>query len=261
MKPTFENNVGIKLTAKKINGIRGYPPMFHTHCELICVCDGSVRVMIDGVRRELTKGEAAVVFPYAVHSYDPSDNAEAYMLLFNPDTAGVFETELMSKRPAEPFFNVTSELFFLVERLSRLCADEKCEKQTLSYLASVVGEALLKLELVNADGPTTNMVKPILKYCSEHFTDPDISIKSLADSLYISRSYVSKVFSEKLGYSFREYLNVLRIDKAKKLLTNTDMKIVEIMLDCGYKNQSSFNRIFSDRFGISPKEYREKNKI
>ena len=261
MKPTFENNVGIKLTAKEIHGFRGYPPMFHTHCELICLIEGSMKMMVDGIRRELTAGEFAVVFPYEVHSYEPSVDAVAYMVLFTPDTAGIFEPDLMSKKPIMPFFSDSSEILSLVKRLSLLCSDTRCEKQTLTYLSAVVGEILLKLELIDSDVPAANMVKPILKYCSEHYTDSDISIKSLADSLYISRSYVSKVFSAKLGYGFREYINGLRLERAKKMLTHTDMKIVEIMLDCGYKNQSSFNRVFSEHFGTSPREYREMKKI
>lgn len=260
MKPTFENKVGIKLTAKEIRGFRGYPPMFHTHCELICMLDGKMKMMVGGVRRELSKGEFAIVFPYEVHSYEPSASAVAYMVLFTPDTAGAFEAELMSKKPVTPFFSDSTEILELVKRLSILCTDERCEKQTLTYLSAVIGEVILKVELTASDGPSANMVKPILKYCSEHFTDSDISIKSLSDALYISRSYASKVFSEKLGYSFREYINGLRLEKAKKLLAHTDMKIVEIMLDCGYKNQSSFNRVFYGHFGTSPREYREKNK-
>ena len=259
MKPTFENNAGIKLTAKEIRGFRGYPPMFHTHCELIIMIDGKMKMMVNGIRRELTSNDAVIVFPYEVHSYESSDEAVAYMVLFTPDMAGIFEGELMNKKPAEPFFENSAELFSLVKRLSELARDKGCGKQCRSYLEAALGEVLMTVKLTDAEGPDANMVKPILKYCSENYTDSNISIKSIADALYISRSYVSKVFSEKLGYGFRDYINTLRLDRAKKLLAHSDMKIIEIMLDCGYKNQSSFNRVFSESFGVSPREYRAKN--
>lgn len=58
-----------------------------------------------------------------------------------------------------------------------------------------------------------------------------------------------------LGMPFRKYINMLRISEAKKLLENTNIRIVDITLECGYKNQSSFNRIVYEENGCSPKEY------
>ena len=129
-------------------------------------------------------------------------------------------------------------------------------KTAAAYISSVIGELLCMMPLCDVESLSENMIKPILLYCSEHFTDEDISIKKIADELYISQSYVSKVFSMKLKYGFREYINELRIGKAKKMLSKTDMKIVDVMLESGFRNQSSFNRIFSEICGISPREYR-----
>ena len=104
------------------------------------------------------------------------------------------------------------------------------------------------------------MTNEIIDVGVHHFTDEDISIKKIADELYISSSYVSKVFSCKLKYNFREYINELRIRRAKKLLSSTDRRIIDVMLDCGFKNQSSFNRVFSEHTGVSPSEYRRMKK-
>ena len=72
------------------------------------------------------------------------------------------------------------------------------------------------------------------------------------------RSYVSKIFSDKLRYGFREYINSLRINKARALLAESSLPISEIMYACGFSNQSSFNRVFQEFCGCTPREYKNR---
>ena len=127
----------------------------------------------------------------------------------------------------------------------------------IAYLSSIIGEILIDMPLVDNDIETPDVSKKILTYCSEHFADEDISIKTLTEALYISPSYVSKVFSRTIKCKFREYINILKVNRAKRLLKKKEMKMVGIMMACGFKNQSTFNRIFLDIVGVTPREYRK----
>ena len=258
MRAVFQKSDGIGILAKRIKNFKGFPPMFHSHMELICVLSGEINVTVDGHSHTLTAGETSVLFPYVVHSYEHSPDAEVYIILFEARMASIFESELSTQKPIYPYLSDSSPILPLIARITELMQgdDQSRFKAACAYLQAVVGELLTSLPLCHTESVTENMTKPILLYCSEHFADEDISIKKIASDLYISQSYVSKVFSTKLKYSFREYINELRISKAKELLRKTDMKIVNVMLECGFKNQSSFNRIFSEICGISPKEYR-----
>ena len=260
MKAVFQKTDDFGLTAKRIKNFKGFPPMFHSHLELIYVISGEISMNIDGHSHVLKEGELSVLFPYVVHSYENSPDAEIYMMLFEPRLVGVFEEELGSQKPAFPFYTDARPLEPLFKRIAELAAlgDPVSFKTACSYLQSAVGELLAAMPLCEVEAVAENMTKPILLYCSEHFADEDISIKKIADSLYISQSYVSKVFSSKLKYGFREYVNELRISRAKELLKKTDMRIVNIMLECGFRNQSSFNRIFGEICGVSPREYRNR---
>ena len=213
---------------------------------------------IDGQSHTLKSGEMSVLFPYLVHSYENALKADTLLILFEPKTVGAFETELLSKKPRCPYLADADRFLPLLSRIIELVGREDTVgyRTACSYLQAMVGELLDTIPLCDVETVTENMTKPILFYCSEHFANEDISIKKIADGLYISPSYVSKVFSSKLKYGFREYINELRISRAKELLSETDMKIVNIMLECGFKNQSSFNRIFSDICGMSPRDYR-----
>ena len=126
----------------------------------------------------------------------------------------------------------------------------------MGYINAVIGEFLETTPMEEADNTSEDAVAKILSYCAEHCTE-NITINSVAESLYLSPGYVSKIFSQKLKYGFREYINALRINMAKSLLKNPEKRITDVMLACGFVNQSSFNRVFRDICGVSPKDFRK----
>ncbi|SDE02489.1 Helix-turn-helix domain-containing protein [Paenibacillus sp. UNCCL117] len=84
----------------------------------------------------------------------------------------------------------------------------------------------------------------------------DISLDALADKLNISRSYLSRYFKEKTGENFVDYVNSVRIEKAKKLLLQPDIRILDAAQLVGYQNANSFNRMFKKFTGSTPSEFR-----
>lgn len=78
---------------------------------------------------------------------------------------------------------------------------------------------------------------------------------------YLNRSYLSHIFKEKTGQKFVDYLNEVRIDKAKDLLATSDRKMYQIAKSVGYDNPKYFFRIFKKFEGITPEQYREQQHI
>jgi YesN/AraC family two-component response regulator len=165
---------------------------------------------------------------------------------------------LYENKPKDPFIKNVLPYIPTIKRICELNHSKNKDviKGAHGYLNGVIAEILSSLELEKNEQIENDISKRVLEYCSEHFTEK-ITVRSVSEALFISQSYVSKVFSKKLCYSFREYINLLRIDKAKHLLETTDEKILDIMLDVGFDNQSSFNRVFLDLVGVSPKEYKK----
>lgn len=253
------NGVFEKKTPSLLQGIRfisfhGYPPMFHTHAELIYVSRGSIQTTVDGENHTLSAGELCVLFPYLTHTYGASPEAEGLILLFDPGVTA-FTNTLLTKRPTHHY----TDGRFLAPLLDRAVTMLKNEnpKTATGYLNAILGELLEVLPLEDAPDATGNMAIRVLEYCADHFQRP-ITLKTVADALFISQSYVSKIFSHKLRYSFREYINALRIDQAKRLLQETDQPITDVIFACGFNNQSSFNRVFRKLCGVSPKDYKKK---
>lgn len=79
----------------------------------------------------------------------------------------------------------------------------------------------------------------------------------IASLFYLNRSYLSQLFHQKTGEKFIDYLNGIRIEKAKNLLKNTDKKMYQIAKTVGYDNTKYFFRIFKKKTGISPQAWRE----
>ena len=257
MEGIFEKN-DLKFLIRQIKDFWGYAPMFHSHVEVIYVISGCIPMTISGRKHTLSAGELSIAFPYAVHSYTSAPDAEAIILMFDPSVAGPFEKKLLSRWPRVPYVTDGGSIAMLLQKLLH-CAKvegEDARELAMAYLQVVIGEVLLALDLVGTEGTDISTIQKILIYCSQHYTE-DITLKMISQSIYVSQSAITKTFSNKLGCSFRDYINRLRISKAKYELENTDRKITDIMNDCGFQNQSSFNRVFLQITGTSPSQCRK----
>jgi len=96
-----------------------------------------------------------------------------------------------------------------------------------------------------------------IQYIQEHYTEK-VTLDEVAREVYLSSAYFSKIFKEEMKISFKNYLNSLRIDKSKVLLSNSDIQLIEIAGMVGYEDQSYFSKVFKKLTGISPGKYRER---
>ena len=103
------------------------------------------------------------------------------------------------------------------------------------------------------------LINKINLYVENNFYQ-NITLSYLAVVFFISPNYLSTIFNEKNGVSLKDYINKLRIKKAKKYLEETDMKISEISKLVGYSQLSYFGSIFNKLEGCTPNEFRGKAK-
>lgn len=109
------------------------------------------------------------------------------------------------------------------------------------------------------DEKKDDYVTRAVKYISENY-QKDITIKTVSDKLFISESYLSRLFRIEVSQTFGDYLTYYRIKKACQLLREPEGKIYEIAGAIGYKDQRYFSIIFKKLVGVTPKEFREKLK-
>lgn len=102
------------------------------------------------------------------------------------------------------------------------------------------------------------MLRQIQKYILEHYHEP-ITLNTLSHTFHLSYSYLSAYFNEASPQSFNEFLNEIRINKAKEFLTHTQLSILEISERVGYTDQSYFSKVFKKTTGFSPSQYKKLN--
>jgi len=100
------------------------------------------------------------------------------------------------------------------------------------------------------------LIETAKKYIQEHYAT-NMQLQHLADFLYIHPNYLSKLFKEKTGVNFIDYLTRVRIEKSKVLMKDVNLKIYEIALMTGFSNAKYFSSTFKAIVGLSPREYKD----
>jgi two-component system, response regulator YesN len=126
-------------------------------------------------------------------------------------------------------------------------------KGELLELARMIAE---KVSETRHSSNGTAIVENVRQYMDRHYAN-EISLTSLADQFHINSAYLSEMFKELIGQNFSDYLVNLRMDKARSLLIDGQLKIIEIAHLVGYSNSGYFSTVFKKRFGQKPLDYRK----
>ncbi len=103
----------------------------------------------------------------------------------------------------------------------------------------------------------SDAVRQSINIINSQYSDNELSLQSVADSLFVSSSYLSRIFLRETGENFSTYLTRKRINEAKSMLENSNMKMYMIAQKVGYTSQHYFSNIFKKTMGISPADYRK----
>lgn len=99
------------------------------------------------------------------------------------------------------------------------------------------------------------IIENVRKYINEHYSE-DINLNKLSKVAFVNPSYLSKLFKEKTGENFIDYLTKVRIEKSIKLLSDPSLRLYDISEMVGYESARHFSKVFKDFMGMNPKDYR-----
>ena len=102
------------------------------------------------------------------------------------------------------------------------------------------------------------LIQKIQNYLNQNYMDSSLSLSKISEEFHISENYFSFLFKKEVSENFSVYLEKLRMAKAKELVLESSVSISELYQYTGYNNAASFRRAFKKKFGVSPKEMREK---
>ena len=108
----------------------------------------------------------------------------------------------------------------------------------------------------NTKGLAPSKLRPTIDYIQSNLATK-LSLEAIAKQVGMSRYYFSTQFKQAMGISPHQYINQQRIDRARRLLKQTERSLVDISMDCGFASQSHFNKVFRQYVNTTPKKYRE----
>ncbi|MDF2650675.1 MAG: AraC family transcriptional regulator, partial [Paenibacillus sp.] len=137
--------------------------------------------------------------------------------------------------------NLYQELNYSVDKLSDILTDCHNVSQLEQFLEQLLSHSA---DLIKQTKEARDVITSFVYEYFENNYSEDISLDSVAEKMNITGGYLSSYFKEKTGKNFIDYLNEVRINKAKEILLQSNMKIQDIALRVGYQNMNSFNRMF-----------------
>lgn len=212
--------------------------------------------------QSLKEGSMFLLFPGEWHNYkpDPSSGWDEYWIGFkginidNRVDNGFFNKQ-------KPLFNagISEEIVQLYNQAIQIASEQKAGFQQM--LAGIVNHLLgLAYSLDKNDlfghSQLHNQIAKAKIIMLEHIAT-ELKPEVIADKLNMSYSRFRKIFKEYTGFAPSQYMQELKIQKIKELLTNTNLTVKEIAFRAGYDNQEYFFTSFKKKTGITPGEYRK----
>lgn len=238
---------------------RDFPPHAHEDIELVGLLRGTLRAHSDGKTYNLQSGSIFLVCPNQVHDYSLSSaDIESVLLIIKPSLLGKFGKFLSENIPIVPLIEspLNSELWQLLHILRTEYADGGDQDVLLGLMTAFFGRLQRQL-IFDREELTSQNIRKVLQYCGKHYKE-SISVETVANALFLSRSYISHTFNQQLNVSFPDYINSLRSAEAARLLETGEYTIGQIVEKSGFPSIRTFNRAFQNRYGMSPSGYKRK---
>ncbi|MBT9776326.1 helix-turn-helix domain-containing protein [Clostridium sp. MCC353] len=260
-----------------------FPKHKHNYVEVIYMCQGTTVHIVDGTRVELKEGEILFLNQNATQEILPAGKDDiAVNFIILPE---FFDTAFRMMGEEENLLReflvgclrgdngYSSYLHFqvsdvlpvqnLMENMVWTLMNNQPNKRSINQITM----GLLFLQLMhytdkisqNEDAYEQELVLKVLRYIDENYRDGELT--ELAGILGYDIYWLSRAVKRLTGRTYKELLQIKRLNQAGFLLLNTKISVAEISVAVGYDNTSYFHRIFRERYGVSPKEYRENNKI
>jgi AraC-like DNA-binding protein len=210
----------------------------------------------------LPEDSGFLIYPYQTHHYIV-EQSDFFWLVFTFETLEAYPTNLMY-RIAELSF----DSYFLVWKLLKIYLNLQEEATDIeNELLSKYLECLL-LELQSSSRKSTpqsnakrevnqqlQLFEKINGYILRYLSSPELSVKAVADHHYVSISFLHSLFNNMVKQTPGEYIRIIRLERAKKLLSHSNITVAEVAERSGFSSPAVFSRCFHRELGLTPQQY------
>ena len=222
-----------------------FPLHFHEDYELCLTLNVRGKRILGNLVEDFTEKDLVITTPNVLHCYKRDDaflnvRCEVVVIQFPKELPswGIFDTDqLRNIEAVQLFFGILHEL---------ACADRTQVE-------------LIGVQSSDSTLPHSRRINKIVQFVEKNYHHK-ISLEDVGELVGMSASSVSRFFKQRTRHNFWDYLNGFRIDRAAQMMIETEHTISEISYACGFNNISNFNRVFRERIGTTPSDYRNKFK-
>lgn len=248
---------------------------WHEELEMAYCLKGNARHYINGECVQTSPGRLIVTNSGFIHNIIPdevvsdSDEPVAVVVIVEPH----FLEACFPKYKDIYFLNkeekASKEIQDLMEEIYAFSLEQNhCEYDdlygkslVLKLLYQMCKSGTVKREVLDDINVLKDLerMKGVIQFIENHYTE-EITQKMVAEKFYFSQVYFSRYFKKCIGMTFTEYVTSYRIEKARKELLHTNKSILQIAMDQGFSDDRRFIIAFKKKYGITPLQYRKKNK-
>lgn len=230
-----------------------FPAHIHYCFEIICVTSGVMNVVVNETEYALSAGEAVFIPSNQMHSMYTPYRSYHKLFIFAPNLVSVYTKALGEKVPVCHKFTM-SRLCMEMVKSTEEDAPLLMKKSLLYFLCSEFDK---NAEYVSPKKSPAPLIYRIFEFIQSNY-GAGCALHDLSAGTGYDYSYLSSYFKRIVGMSFNDYVNRVRISHASYLLSNTDLGMLPVSDECGFKSLRSFNRNFKELMGTTPTEYRNR---
>lgn len=263
-----ESNERDKVTVERYH--------YHDYIEFLYALDSDMNVWINGTPHHMVEGDLVIINSGELHNISFNKDSYYICVKFSPrilyfDDNSLFEfkyvTPFLSDRSPQKLFHRDDFEGVDIHTLSLEIMDE-WNHQRPAYELSIRANILKiftgifrywdKQNVFHSEAVMTESIKKALLYISENFDSANE--RDAASACGLSYNHFSTSFKKTVGRSFNDYITLIRLNEAEKLLLSSEKSITEIALSCGFSSTSHFISRFKAQKGITPGQLRKKTR-
>ena len=253
-----------------------FPEHTHDYVEMVYVCQGTARHLINGIEITLAEGELLVLGQNTRQEIFPAGESDISVnFIVRPEIfGGILDFLGSEETPLREFIvgcicgeNPSGYLLFhvadvkpvqnLIENLIWTMVIDTPNRRSINQLTMglLLAQLLNYTDRLSTGVPEQELIVQVLRYIEGNYATG--SLTDIAQRLHYDTAWLSREIKRRTGKNYTQLVQDKRLSQAAWLLKNTKHNVADIALSVGYENLSYFHRLFSEHFSVSPKQYRD----
>ncbi len=237
------------------------PPRIYPHPSMTFVLSGKGIYAVDDTVYELSAGQGFLINPNIINSYTADEKDPwkyLYVVFTGSDSDVIIRNAGLGKDNCVFNFELTENFISLLNSIHTACRDNNAMGYDASGYFTLAMSYLIKKNMPSRKEYSNieQYLENAKLYIKQHYSY-DMTVQELAANVGLDRTYLYRLFIDKLNMSPREYINDYRLNKAIEMMPNKNLTLPNIALSTGFYDYSYFSKQFIKKYKISPGKYRK----